>query len=809
MQSDSLLVSSGTYKVYRDKVVQGTFTAKALSDTEITSDYQSPAIKSISSLIRFKFSINSRDNEMPAGIDHYVCLVPENGQAENVSAKFGQQFTDTTGKTVTDLPYDTRWTVKLDMRDMLRSFSEKGFYTLYNGNNVYKADFKGVYIAGNTPPLSWDFENLCNNKAYELTDPDNDGIYEVTLLMNPKPETKKSSSWKLSADLSGLPEYHSDQVLADALFKLSLEEMKKDIRKDSTFMAGEKWDGVWTRDISYSIVLSLAALDPKVSKNSLMRKVKNKRIIQDTGTGGSWPVSTDRMTWALAAWEVYKVTADREWLEQAFEIIRNSAADDMHAAFDPATGLLNGESSFLDWREQTYPKWMEPIDIYVSKNLGTNAVHYQTYMILAEMANILGQPSDEYTKTAEKIKAGINRYLWMGDKSYYAQYIYGKYTQVVSPRSEALGEALCVLFGIADEERQRQVVARTPVTEYGIPCIYPQTPDIQPYHNNAVWPFVEAYWTLASAKAGNEASVLHGLGSIYRQSALFLTNKENMVAENGDHTGTAINSDRQLWSVAGNLAIVLKLYFGMDFMPGGIEFHPFVPESFTGEKELSGFSYRKMKLSLKLIGFGNTVISFRLDGKEQDRNFLPGDLTGEHTVEIVLGNKKFPKAKINLQPVLFEAFPPRPQDPEEKDFITAEMENFTGPSNLPLAGFSGKGFVETSKQRNQNISFSLEVPEAGEYFLDFRYSNGSGPVNTDNKCAIRTLKQENRFVGTVILPQRGKEEWSNWGYSNALKVTLPKGKTSFTLSLEASDENMNGEVNTAMLDRVRLLKVRK
>ena len=39
---------------------------------------------------------------------------------------------------------------------------------------------------------------------------------------------------------------------------------------------------------------------------SLRRKVDPLgRIVQDTGSGGAWPVSTDRMVWLLAAWEVY------------------------------------------------------------------------------------------------------------------------------------------------------------------------------------------------------------------------------------------------------------------------------------------------------------------------------------------------------------------------------------------------------------------------------------------------------------------------------------------------------------------------
>ncbi|MEO6829585.1 MAG: hypothetical protein ABI164_07220, partial [Acidobacteriaceae bacterium] len=178
-----------------------------------------------------------------------------------------------------------------------------------------------------------------------------------------------TSRWKLDADISEYPELRSSIPLVDALYNLSLEELQKDTRADRAFNAGAKWQGVWTRDTSYSVLLSLAAIQPDAARASLLHRVNNDRIVQDTGTGGSWPVSTDRVIWGLAAWEIYLVTGDHEWLQQSYAVLRNSVLDDEHVVLDPATGLANGESSFLDWREQTYPRWMEPADIYASKAL--------------------------------------------------------------------------------------------------------------------------------------------------------------------------------------------------------------------------------------------------------------------------------------------------------------------------------------------------------------------------------------------------------------------------------------------------------
>ena len=91
--------------------------------------------------------------------------------------------------------------------------------------------------------------------------------------------------------------------------------------------------------------------------------------------------------------------------------------------------------------------------------------------------------------------------------------------------------------------------------------------------------------------------------------------------------------------------------------------------------------------------------------------------------------------------------------------------------------------------------------------MDFRYANGNGPTNTENKCAIRTFNVDGQFAGTFVFPQRGKEEWSNWGFSNVNTVKLTKGTHEFQLSFEDWNENMNGEINQAMLDYLRLIKI--
>mgnify|MGYP003575268644 CR=1 FL=1 len=873
MQANELIFGSDVYSVFTDRVIQGGYTATALSSEELTSDYQSPANLFQSPAIQFKFSINGKDNEMISGKDHHLNVLTQSKEFVSPIIKFGQQFVDKSSVAEgTFVKPDTKLTLRLDLREVLDGFKSKGFYTAFNGDKIYKEDFKGVYVAGSAKPLTWDFDNLVNHPHLQLHDKDNDGIYEVDLLMNRyESQSRTASSWKLSKDISAFPQYKSESKLADALYKMALEEMQNAVEPDSTFRTGKEWAGVWTRDISYSIILSMASLQPQVAVNSLLRKVKNDRVIQDTGTGGSYPVSSDRMIWAVAAWEVFKTNGDREWLTKAFNIIKNSVDDDLKNVYDPITGLVKGESSFLDWREQTYPKWMQSADIYESECLGTNAVHYQVNVVLSEMAKLLGdnRSAQKYGKLAEGIRAGINKYLWMPEKGYYGQFLYGRNHKILSPRAEALGEALTVLFGIADKGQQKRLVESTPVGKFGISCIYPQIPNIPPYHNNGVWPFAESYWALAAAKAGNESSVVRSMAGIYRPGALFLTTKENFVAQTGDFEGTQINSSNMLWSLSGNIGLIHKILFGIDIQTDRLVFNPFVPKVLQGRRSLNNFKYRKAVLDIEMEGYGNEISSITMDGKALSNAELPATLEGKHAIQIVLANNS-PGGKVNVSPDYFspavplakyldghlqwesvenavkyevikngqkvalvadtkipvkndtygeyqviavdpegvESFASEPVPVYPSNFVRIiEAEKLAAKADYPYQGFSGRGFVEIGKQTNRSLKIEVIVPEGGLYAIDFRYANGNGPTNTENKCAIRTLNSEKGFMGTVVLPQRGKEEWSNWGFSNAVSARLEKGKNVFSLSFEPQNENMNGEVNQAMIDFVRFTKI--
>ncbi|AHC13551.1 Six-hairpin glycosidase-like protein [Salinispira pacifica] len=675
----------------------------------------------------------------------------------------------------------------------------------------------------------------------------------------------RKRTWLLQEDISSLPQFSSPEApIYEALYNMALEESLQDIRSDGSFMAGKKWNGVWTRDISYAIQLSLAYVLPENSLTSLMAKVNEYgEIIQDTGTGGSWPISTDRIVWAIAAWELYLATGDAQWLDDAREILQRSIQRDTLNALDRETGLLFGETSFLDWREQTYPEWMEPKDIYESKAMSTNLLHARALEILSYMYDEAGDSpmSMEYFRMAER------QYRLIADafrleNGLYSLYLYPP-IQGSRPvdKTGTLSNSLAAILA-AEQDSPAAVLGgeislstEIPVVHFGIPTIEPQQPGIPPYHNKGIWPFVEAYYGIAGVREGNLAAFSHSLEAMTRSAALFLSHMENMVYDNGHYSGTEINSERQLWSVAGYLGMVYRGLFGINVQRDGVTFAPMLPENLGGGPvTLSGFTLRGMELNMTVRGTGSRIASMQIDGEPADpRNILQWR-QGPVQIDIVL-EQSGDSGSINLIASDIEA----PKDPliqdtgsnfsyrslqsDARSFLwngrerspmgeagpgrqgrgdiwsvlsTREGENRTLHSNLSrwtydpdsvLRTPAGDEAVEIVPDPEQILEFSTDVEEDGRFYIVFEYANGSGPINTNNKTAIRTLFADEQRQGAIILPQRGERKWDDFGLSSGLFMNLEQGSHTFQLRYLPENRNMDGEVNRALIRSMLLIPV--
>ncbi len=76
--------------------------------------------------------------------------------------------------------------------------------------------------------------------------------------------------------------------------------------------------------------------------------------------------------------------------------------------------------------------------------------------------------------------------------------------------------------------------------------------------------------------------------------------------------------------------------------------------------------------------------------------------------------------------------------PAANGTITAEAESFNVSGENRYPGYTGSGYVKFSLSENRELRIRITARE-GEYALVMCYSNGTGPVNTDNNCAVRSL----------------------------------------------------------------------
>ncbi|MFL9582734.1 hypothetical protein [Stenotrophomonas sp. AB1(2024)] len=385
----------------------------------------------------------------------------------------------------------------------------------------------------------------------------------------------------------------TDSVMFDALFALAQQEMAAD-RVDAIrdpafnfgnpvdcecFQTGERWPYVWTRDVSFAADLALARLEPIRTRQSLQFKLSTARdgvtpglfVAQDTGSGGSWPISSDRVVWFLAARDLLDsgVFANQTW-----DALQATLAQDRAMVFDARTGLYRGETSFLDWREQTYPDWTRKDVRFIGDSfaLSTNVLHYQALRLAEKFARELGDDrATGYAAWADALARQIDARFWREDAGMYMSYIGEAAHPVPYAKYDLLGISLGVLADVFPAERARRSLANYPYVEGGSPVVWPQEAQQPIYHNRAVWPFVSAYSLRAARKVDDATRIQREIESLMRGSALAGSNMENyemrtlaVHVDEGPLSGPVVNSPRQLWSVAGYLSMVLEGVFGVE-----------------------------------------------------------------------------------------------------------------------------------------------------------------------------------------------------------------------------------------------------
>lgn len=565
--------------------------------------------------------------------------------------------------------------------------------------------------------------------------------------------------------------------LFDALFamaQLDLNDVSVDAITDAAFdrgrpircrcfIAGKQWPFVWTRDVSYSIDLGLWRLDPARARASLLFKISPPRagpappglyVMQDTGSGGSWPISTDRIVWFLGA---RHLLADRAFADTVYQALTDTLAQDRRYVFDPPIGLYRGETSFLDWREQSYPAWTARNVVFIAQSfaLSTNVLHYQALQLAATMARQRGQEAaaERYARQSLALRQVINARFWRPDRKLYMSYIGGPGDPAPFDAYDLLGLDLAITSGVADPQRAMESLEHYPAWPAGSPVIWPERREQPIYHNRAIWPFVSEYTVRAARQVGDPSLIALEVRSMMRGAALYASNMENYSLRTqsthvaGPLGGPAVDSPRQLWSVAGYLDMVVGGVFGLED-DGRIA--PELPAT----------------LVPMLFGSGSRITLY-MDGQRIVLN-RPASLDGGL---LVAGDIQHHGSTTEVQLV---AARPRAGPPPMSAPMYLPATSLP-PQSLAAAAAGAAASIAGSWPRHWRAS------RRGEYLAWLRYSNPHGPINTGITAAVKRL--EVRCAGSprqmlpVVMPHS-----EGWQASTTVRFEADAGAScSFSL----------------------------
>ena len=846
--SNDVIAQTDKYVVTCDSVIQGQYVACALSGMHIESNFEPSTMhRKVPAEIPFKLAYNAHDNELPSGQTHYLQVM-----ADTVRVVAGVADKPHVTGTVTSESLPRKVTLLVDMRAKEDSLKRLGYFVASRGDTIYGDSFNGVWVAIDDPSYTTDFKTLSERDDLKLKPTGESGVYETTLVLGDAlPGVSSQKSWSIEQLPKPYAQVNTGAKLIDALYNMAVSTIYNN-KVNGNFVKS----AASVNDITYPVILSLAYLDPEASKNSLKLMVTDGRISHES-KGELWPIVSDDISWASAAWEVYSVTGDEEWLRYAYDVVRQSIEQDYETNFDEFEHLMHGGTWYSLTGNLYYPSWMQLTHIYESMSLTNNAQYARAFEILNDMSDELGV-ENEYGSLVMDVRDAINEKFWNERKGYYSQYTYMPAYPIQSPCIDNLGQALCVLWNIANDDRAENLIMKTPMAPYGITVTSPHYASGGIMNQSELsFPMIQAFWNIAAAKTGNEHSLRRGLGALYRLPALYCTYKSWCNAYTGETLDTGSGS---LGAAAANASMIFRVYAGITFLPNGLELNPFVPVFLTGKKEIKGFRYRQAVLDITIEGTGDDIETITLDDVSTHDNFIPATLKGHHQIYIKLCHTNHALQEITVSDSAF-SLPATPllswrngvarienYDGElsyrrvingelsysvrDTTYMTqVDIDRFSVRAVLAIGQYSmgyvsnpylhapmskifrfapwvsggsrGAGtMVESALGLNDHLTMQVIVDEPGTYMLDVRYANGNGNVTSTGTCAARKVIVNTHRQATLVMPAMGLDEWHRKGMTNMVRVELLQGRNEIELRCEPGV----GSDVPIMLDYMRLIK---
>lgn len=645
-KNNDYLYQRGSYTIYKDSIVDGNYSAHVINEGTIESNFNVTDSVELPEVVRFRFAINGEDNEMSAFHWHEQLI---NNSDSGVIHQFGVenklQKSDLLNKHDID---KSKLIVRLDMRPVLRQLKETGYYVTRINDTIYQANFKGVWLTGDTPPLHSDVKRLHLHSHLQLKDR-GDSIYELTVKFN---KIIHPDYFENKVSVNSLPQesptFISRIGIFDACYNIAVSRL--DSLGKILIKPGYQ---VNTHDVSKAVLLSSGIISNDLAKKLLEKCVYRGRIHQDGGEGGGWPIVSDRLIWISAAYDLFNNSSDTTWLKYTYDVANRTLNDIQNVQLSPQNNLLYGASWFGKSFRRSYPFWATPSDIFETQSLLPNIVYYDALICMSKMAAILNKEDDKqkFDADSRKLYDSINQLFWIPNLQRYSEFLYCSPFQLQSSATDNLAQALAVINGPATLEIARTLIKRTGTSEYGIQRISPSNISNSQwdYNGNLIDCSTQAFWAIACSKVGNLKGLLLSIASIYRSTMLCSFTGAKINAENGllvyESSSKITNQFLMCASVA---AITRHVFIGFENATGGFRFAPSIPKELEGTYKLIGLRQKNSEWDITVKGTGNIIVSISIDGVSADDTFISDTVTGKHSMEISLAGEIKTEQSINV-----------------------------------------------------------------------------------------------------------------------------------------------------------------
>lgn len=414
--------------------------------------------------------------------------------------------------------------------------------------------------------------------------------------------------------------------------------------------ASQPSGGRYLPSTPYEIYLNPLQNDSAI--NILEGRIKNGLVVPSETRRLGWPAVNSNAEWLLAASELSLACGDTHFEKSVGQTARAAIITDRRIGSNPVTGLFYGIPRYMASGSGIFPQWMEPSDIFEQSTLGVNVAYG------VAMAN-LTIPSDSLTEALKSL-------MWIPNMGYLSATAYGVATSPTPLQAtDNLAQAVAVISGLVPDAMADAIVSKTPVSRSGVQLYQPALPPASgEIHEDIPPTLLQAAWTVACARRGNEAAYASAVGTLFAVEGKRLLGFR--------HKLPAFRSTFTTFITRGLL--------GMKFTREGVYFLPYVPESLPGDKTISGLSYRKAIIDIKLTGTGKVISTFTIDGKPSEP-FIPSNLEGKHLISITLaGASADPGTVIERDEIPLAPLPP------VADWIStrqATLSQGTLPATLP------------------------------------------------------------------------------------------------------------------------------